>query len=57
MAAERKCADAQYALGMWYKYGAMGLQVDHAAAFVWIQKAALQGGAFPTYTSPFVYIS
>ena len=52
-AAERKCADAQCAIGEAYTYGAVGLQVDHAVAFVWTEKAALQDKAFPTYTSPF----
>ena len=55
-AAERKCADAQYALGVGYKLGTMGLQVHPATAFAWIQKAALQGRVFSTHTSPFVYI-
>jgi TPR repeat protein len=53
VAAERKCADAQCAIGEAYEYGAVGLQVDHAAAFVLIEKAALQGRSFPTYTSPY----
>ena len=52
-AAERKCTDAQHELGVWYFHGTMGLQVDHAAAFVLIEKAALQGRSFPTYTSPY----
>ena len=50
-AAERNCADAQHEIGVAYYDGTMGVQVDHAMAFAWFRKAALQGGAFPTYTS------
>ena len=46
-AAERGCADAQAALGYAYYHGDMGLQGDHATAFAWLQKGALQGTAFP----------
>ena len=52
-AAERGCADAQYGLGVGYLHGTMGLQVAPAIAFAWFRKAALQGRALPTYTSPF----
>ena len=45
-AAERGCADAQYALGEAYDEGTMGLlQVDHATACAWFRRAALQGRA------------
>ena len=44
-AAERGCADAQAALGYAYKQATMGLQADHATAFAWLRKAALQGRA------------
>ena len=44
-AAERGCADAQHGLGAAYSEGCMGLQVDHAIARAWFQKAALQGRA------------
>ena len=56
-AAERKCADAQFALGGAYFHGANGLRVDHATAFAWLEKAALQGRAFPTYTTSPCFIS
>jgi len=52
-AAELGCADAQCELGVGYLDGHAGMQVDHAIAFAWLQKAALQGRAYPTYTSPF----
>ena len=41
-AAERKCADAQVTLGC-ACYNGAGVPVDHAMAFAWFQKAALQG--------------
>ena len=44
-AAERGCAEAQFDLGDAYDDGTMGLQVDHATAFAWFRKAALQGRA------------
>ena len=44
-AAERGCANAQVALGNAFREGAKGLQVDHARAFAWFQKAALRGRA------------
>jgi hypothetical protein len=47
-AADLGCADAQCQLGASYYYGATGLPVDHAIAFAWFRKAALQGRAFPT---------
>ena len=53
VAAERGCADAQFARGTAYSQGTMGLHVAPATAFVWFRKAALQGKAFPTCTSPF----
>ena len=52
-AAERGCADAQYELGDAYHEGTMGLQVDHAMAFAWCRKAALQGRAFGFRLLPF----
>jgi len=52
VAAERGFADAQYELGAMHKHGVMGVQVDHAIAFAWFRKAALQGRALlRTYTS------
>ena len=45
-AAKRGCVDAQRALGEAYYRGSKGLQVDHATAFAWVRKAALQGRAF-----------
>ena len=54
-AAELGCADAQHYLGHRHYRGGMGLQLDHAIAFAWYQKAALQGRAFPTYTCPFLF--
>ena len=47
-AAERGCADAQCSLGGDYADGVEGfgfVQVDHARAFAWFRKAALQGRA------------
>ena len=50
VAAELGCADAQFELGVGYSQSTtMGLQVDHAIAFAWFRKAALQGRAFPTF--------
>jgi len=53
VAAECGCADAQHQLGGAYLQGSLGLQVAPATAFAWFRKAALQGRAFPTYTSLF----
>ena len=50
-AAERGCADARYALGGAYCQGSKGVQVAPAIAFAWFRKAALQGKAFPTWSS------
>jgi len=56
-AAERKCADAQHALGGAYFIGTSGVPSNHAIAFAWLQKAALQGKAFPSYPGPFVCLT
>ena len=52
-AAERGCADAQFELGAAYDQGVTGfLQVDHATAFAWFRKAALQGRGLSCTTVP-----
>ena len=51
-AAERGCVDAQFDLGEAHDDGTMGLQVDHATAFAWYRRAALQGKALFGLASP-----
>ena len=53
-AAERGCADAQFDLGDAYYRGGGGLEVDHATAFAWLRKAALQGKALLTLVPHFL---
>ena len=57
VAAERGCGDAQFALGVAYSQGTLGLQVAPAIAFAWFRKAALQGRAFPTLDAPLMFLS
>ena len=58
LAAERGCADAQSEVGVAIEKGHMGLQVDHAIAFTWFRKAALQGRALlPKELPPLFVIS